>query len=173
MKRSSRCRRGARRRRSAATSSTRGATPCTLTALDGGKAMTEALNQAGIEYVCIGNHEFDFGFDFFASRMKAFKGKAINSNVENAELASLPRYDILAVGDRKVPTIAATPSISSSCFHIRHSRYDVLAVGARKVVVTGLLSEDTSIYAPSSTPSWLIASLTCGSARSGTFHSGR
>ena len=53
--------------------------------------------------------------------MKAFNGKCINSNAENPELASLPRYDVLKVGERNV-------------------------------VVTGLLPEDTSIYAPTNTP---------------------
>ena len=37
--------------------------PCTLTAIDGGRGMTEGLNQAGVDYVCLGNHEFDFGMD--------------------------------------------------------------------------------------------------------------
>ena len=95
--------------------------PCTLTALDGGRAMTEALNCAGIEFVGIGNHEFDFGFEVFVARMDAFKGKAVNSNISNKELAGLPRYSILSVGERKV-------------------------------VVTGLITEDTSIYAPANTP---------------------
>jgi len=95
--------------------------PCVLSALDGGKAMTEVLNLAGIDYVGIGNHEFDFGFDVFVARMREFKGKAINSNVSDAPLAGLPRYDIVSVGERKV-------------------------------VVTGLLTEDTSVYAPSNMP---------------------
>lgn len=95
--------------------------PCSLTAIDGGRGMTEGLNQAKIDYVCLGNHEFDFGFDVIASRMASFKGKCINSNVDNDKLAHLPTYDILEVGDKKV-------------------------------VVAGLLTGDTSIYAPSNTP---------------------
>jgi hypothetical protein len=34
--------------------------------------------------------------------MKQFKGKCINSNVTDAKLADLPKYDTLMVGERKV-----------------------------------------------------------------------
>ena len=95
--------------------------PCTITAIDGGQAMTEALNQAKIDYVMLGNHEFDFGFDVPVARMQAFNGKCVNGNIENAPINSLPRYDVVKVGDKNV-------------------------------VITGLLTEDTSIYAPSNTP---------------------
>ena len=95
--------------------------PCSLTAIDGGRGMTEALNKAKIDYVCLGNHEFDFGFDVVAARMNSFKGKCINSNVDNEKLNHLPKYDVLKVGERKV-------------------------------IVAGLLTGDTSIYAPSSRP---------------------
>ena len=97
--------------------------PCSLTAVDGGRGMTEGLNLAKIDYVCLGNHEFDFGVEVIAARMKQFKGKAINSNVVNAALdpSLLPKYDVIEVGERKV-------------------------------LVAGLLTGDTSIYAPSNTP---------------------
>ena len=49
--------------------------PCPLTALDGGRAMTEGLNKAKIEYVMLGNHELDYGFQWSVDRMQAFKGK--------------------------------------------------------------------------------------------------
>lgn len=96
--------------------------PCTLTAIDGGHGMTEGLGHAKVDYVCIGNHEFDFGFDVCAARMKQFKGKAINSNVSTAQLSALPKYDVVEVGEKKV-------------------------------LVTGFLTKDTSIYAPTNTPS--------------------
>ena len=76
--------------------------PCTLTAIDGGHGMTEGLGHAKIDYVCIGNHEFDFGFDVCAARAKQFKGKAINSNVSTAQLSALPKYDVVEVGEKKV-----------------------------------------------------------------------
>lgn len=97
--------------------------PCSLTAVDGGRGMTEGLNLAKLDYVCLGNHEFDFGFDVIATRVKQFKGKCINSNVpdERIDKKLLPKYDIIEVGDRKV-------------------------------LVAGLLTGDTSIYAPSNTP---------------------
>ena len=98
--------------------------PCILSAIDGGRAMTEALNHAGIDYVLLGNHEFDFGFEVPVARMNGFRGKCINTNVTTSALATLPKYDVLRVGERHV-------------------------------VVMGLLTEDTSIYAPSNTPTVL------------------
>ena len=95
--------------------------PCTLTAIDGGRGMTEGLDHAKIDYVCLGNHEFDFGFDVCATRAKQFKGKVINSNVSTAQVADLPKYDVVAVGDKKV-------------------------------LIGGFLTKDTSIYAPTNTP---------------------
>ena len=97
--------------------------PCSLTAVDGGRGMTEGLNLAKIDYVCLGNHEFDFGFDVIATRVKQFKGKCVNSNVPDERLDNklLPKYDVMEVGDKKV-------------------------------LVAGLLTGDTSIYAPSNTP---------------------
>lgn len=97
--------------------------PCSLTAVDGGRGMTEGLNLANIDYVCLGNHEFDFGFDVIATRIKQFKGKCVNSNVpdERLDQSLTPKYDVLEVGDKKV-------------------------------LVAGLLTGDTSIYAPSNTP---------------------
>jgi len=95
--------------------------PCTLTAIDGGRAMTEALSHAKVDYVMLGNHEFDFGFDVPVARMQAFPGKCLNGNITNAPINKLPKYDVVSVGDKKV-------------------------------VFTGLLTEDTSIYAPSNVP---------------------
>jgi len=76
--------------------------PCTLTAIDGGRGMTEALNQAMFDYVILGNHEFDFGMSVPVARMETFNGKCINSNVSSAPISSLPRYDVLPVGDKNV-----------------------------------------------------------------------
>jgi len=76
--------------------------PCILSALDGGKSMVEALNVVGIDYVGLGNHEFDFGFHALAARLADFRGKAINSNVSSEPLDKLPRYERIKVGSREV-----------------------------------------------------------------------
>ena len=76
--------------------------PCSLTAIDGGRAMTEGLNHAMLDYVMLGNHEFDFGFDVPISRMQTFNGKCLNSNISTAKMASLPKYDIIDVGGKQV-----------------------------------------------------------------------
>ena len=35
--------------------------PCVISSIDGGKAMGDALNTVPVDYVCFGNHEFDWG----------------------------------------------------------------------------------------------------------------
>ena len=35
--------------------------PSVFTTLDGGRVMADALSEACIDYVCLGNHEFDLG----------------------------------------------------------------------------------------------------------------
>jgi 2',3'-cyclic-nucleotide 2'-phosphodiesterase (5'-nucleotidase family) len=74
--------------------------PCVLTAIDGGKAMVEALSVAGIDYCCLGNHEFDIERKSLAKHMSEYSGTCVNSNVANKELAFMPKYALLKVGDR-------------------------------------------------------------------------
>jgi 2',3'-cyclic-nucleotide 2'-phosphodiesterase (5'-nucleotidase family) len=76
--------------------------PCIITALDGGTAMMEALNVVGFDYACLGNHELDLGFPVLSEHLKTFKGKLINSNVKNPEMAIFPKYDTYKVGDKTV-----------------------------------------------------------------------
>lgn len=76
--------------------------PCTMTALDGGQAMAKGLGMAKIDYVCLGNHEFDVGYDKLKDQLQYVTGKVVNSNVEVAQLAHLPRYEIVKVGARTV-----------------------------------------------------------------------
>ena len=76
--------------------------PCMLTALDGGQAMAEALNYARVDYVCLGNHEFDVGLDGLVHKLEAYKGTVVNSNVPMEELSHLPRSVPISVGDRTV-----------------------------------------------------------------------
>lgn len=76
--------------------------PCTLTSLDGGVTMVQALNVAGVDIVSLGNHEFDVGLTQLAEKLRAFRGVVLNSNVTSAELAHLPRYHTVRVGERRV-----------------------------------------------------------------------
>eukprot|EP00931_Biecheleriopsis_adriatica_P029141 TRINITY_DN17344_c0_g1_i3.p1 TRINITY_DN17344_c0_g1~~TRINITY_DN17344_c0_g1_i3.p1 ORF type:complete len:405 (+),score=75.67 TRINITY_DN17344_c0_g1_i3:32-1246(+) len=76
--------------------------PSTLTALDGGRRLMEGLNYAGIDYVCLGNHEFDLGFPALRERLKLFQGTVINSNCTNDELSELPKHVLVNVGGRRV-----------------------------------------------------------------------
>lgn len=81
--------------------------PCTLTSLDGGVAMLTALNEAAVDYVAFGNHEFDLPPELLQRRISEFKGTWLNSNVSNPSFVGrdkkpLPAYSMLQVGERKV-----------------------------------------------------------------------
>jgi len=81
--------------------------PCTLTNLDGGVAMLQALNEVPFDMVMFGNHEFDLKAPQLQTRIKEYDGKWINSNVTEPRFVDkndkpLPEYDIVMVGDKKV-----------------------------------------------------------------------
>mmetsp|Transcript_52204 Transcript_52204/g.124943 ORF Transcript_52204/g.124943 Transcript_52204/m.124943 type:complete len:572 (-) Transcript_52204:135-1850(-) len=76
--------------------------PCIHTALDGGTTMMQALNYAKLDYACLGNHEFDMNKKQLQVRLPIFRGKLINSNGEDPELSSLPKFDVIKVGDKNV-----------------------------------------------------------------------
>lgn len=81
--------------------------PCLITSLDGGKAMLDVLKVVNIDYICFGNHEFDVSLDVLQERFKTYEGKCLNSNILDLPIVdasgqSLPKYDIVAVGDRRV-----------------------------------------------------------------------
>ena len=96
--------------------------PCILSALDGGRAMATALDLAGVQYACIGNHELDLGFAALGARVNELhSATVINSNVPHESLDSLQKF--------------AT-----------------FQIGSRWCVLGGFLTEDPSIYAPSLHP---------------------
>jgi len=76
--------------------------PCLFTALDGGTTMVDGLNYAQLDYVCLGNHEFDLGKKQLATQLKAYKGKLLNTNCTDKELEDWPTYDVVDVGNKKI-----------------------------------------------------------------------
>ena len=53
--------------------------PSVFTTLDGGRVLVDALNEACVDYVCLGNHEFDLGLPRLKQMLRRFKGTVINS----------------------------------------------------------------------------------------------
>ena len=81
--------------------------PCLLTSVDGGKAMLDVLKVVNIDYICLGNHEFDVTVDVLRERFKTYEGKCLNSNILDLPIVDasgqpLPKYDIVEVGYRRV-----------------------------------------------------------------------
>ena len=74
--------------------------PSMLTAMDGGKSLTEGLSKACIDYACLGNHEFDLGFARLAACCAEFTGTVSNSIAPTAVVL------------RPLPTHAAVSTLS-------------------------------------------------------------
>lgn len=71
-----------------------------------GQQMIAAWNALGLDYACLGNHEFDFGPEVLIERMKESKFGWLGSNVidrrTNQPFNNMPRYVIRKVGGVKV-----------------------------------------------------------------------
>ena len=75
--------------------------PCILTSLDGGKGMMDAVSKSGLDYLCLGNHEFDLIVPALGEKLKDFPGKCLNTNgdvTKMPELAFLPTHDLVGEG---------------------------------------------------------------------------
>ena len=73
--------------------------PSLLSALDMGFGMVDTLLQAGIRYVCFGNHENDIPLDALFKRIEEFQaggGVWLNTNMPDFPM-KLPEYTILEV----------------------------------------------------------------------------
>ena len=71
-----------------------------------GQQMIAAWNVLGLDYACLGNHEFDFGPEVLIERMKESSFGWLGSNVidrrTNQPFNGMPRYVIRKVGGVKV-----------------------------------------------------------------------
>ncbi|CAL1171357.1 unnamed protein product [Cladocopium goreaui] len=106
--------------------------PCLHTSLDGGVTMMEALNYAKLDYVSLGNHEFDLGKAQLEARLSSYKGKLLNTNGMDDQLKTLPKYDVVDVGGKKVLMVGlciGDPSIYSanSCPEMKDFVHSIMA----------------------------------------------
>eukprot|EP00656_Telonema_subtile_P036347 TRINITY_DN4032_c0_g1_i2.p1 TRINITY_DN4032_c0_g1~~TRINITY_DN4032_c0_g1_i2.p1 ORF type:complete len:564 (-),score=167.28 TRINITY_DN4032_c0_g1_i2:292-1983(-) len=75
--------------------------PCIYTALDGGETMVSMITHATLDYICLGNHEYDLGFAGLSAKLREFPGKCLNSNDKGTPcLDWLPTHDLVQVGER-------------------------------------------------------------------------
>jgi hypothetical protein len=96
--------------------------PCVLTALDGGRAMVQGLNLAEADYVGLGNHELDLGYEGLNARLSETKPTVINSN-------------LVSVQDKAISNDVAP-------------NFATIQIGERWAVMGGFVTDDMSIYAP-------------------------
>ena len=118
--------------------------PSLLSSLDRGLGMVDCMNAAGIDYVCIGNHESDIPLNALHDRIRQSRFVWLNSNIPDFPstlpsganpLPLMPEYKIIEV------TSAADPA---------HTR---------RIGLIGLCSEDRSVMSKGAFGDCAISSL--------------
>ena len=94
--------------------------PSLLSSIDQGFGMIDVLNEVGVDYVCLGNHETDIPYTALVKRIAQFKGTFINTNM---------------------PTFS--PSLPKDC-KIKITSQD--GSHNREIAFLGLLLHDKTIY---------------------------
>ena len=56
--------------------------PSLLSSLDSGRAAVSVMNKVPVDYVCLGNHEFDHGTAALGARLAELNSVCLNTNVE-------------------------------------------------------------------------------------------
>jgi len=56
--------------------------PSALSLFDKGENMVKIMNKLGVQIICLGNHEFDFGYDLLRKRLEAVDALILNTNIE-------------------------------------------------------------------------------------------
>lgn len=99
--------------------------PSLLSSLDKGYGMVDCMDLAGIDYVCIGNHENDIALSHLHERIRQSKFIWLNSNMQSMplpkDMTKLPEYEIIEVNG---------------------------SGQKRRVALIGLNTEDPAIYRP-------------------------
>ncbi|KAJ9467321.1 hypothetical protein DIPPA_08457 [Diplonema papillatum] len=103
--------------------------PSLLSALDNGKAVVECMNDIGIDFVCIGNHENDVPLKELHKRIRESKFVWINSNIENFKLNDKVKA-MKWIVNNDLPRYATATSTD----------------GKRKLAFLGVLTEDKGLY---------------------------
>uniref|UniRef100_A0A7S3JTA4 EF-hand domain-containing protein n=1 Tax=Aureoumbra lagunensis TaxID=44058 RepID=A0A7S3JTA4_9STRA len=69
--------------------------PSVLAAFDGGLSNIEAIQEAGFDFVCLGDREFDVGFHLdrkaLTTKLETFSGQVLACNVMNQELSAISK----------------------------------------------------------------------------------
>jgi 2',3'-cyclic-nucleotide 2'-phosphodiesterase (5'-nucleotidase family) len=60
--------------------------PSLLSSIDKGNGIVDCMNESGVDFVCLGNHESDINIDFLYQRIKQSKFEWINSNIPDFTL---------------------------------------------------------------------------------------
>mmetsp|Transcript_35347 Transcript_35347/g.56427 ORF Transcript_35347/g.56427 Transcript_35347/m.56427 type:complete len:564 (+) Transcript_35347:384-2075(+) len=76
--------------------------PNVLSPIDNGYSFQKCFNAVGLTHYCFGNHEANLNIDDLQSRLNECSGEVLNSNIPSFDHPTLPRYDVINIGSRKV-----------------------------------------------------------------------
>lgn len=74
-----------------------------------GEKIAALMNKIGYTHITLGNHDFNYGYDYLKSYINNFKGKVICANVKDlkGQITNLAAYDIVEIQGKKVGLIGA------------------------------------------------------------------
>ena len=112
--------------------------PSLLSSLDSGRAAVSVMNKVPVDYVCLGNHEFDHGTAALGARLSELNSVCLNTNVE------VKTCENAAEGEDKeecefdggvAQFISETP------------KFEVITIGGLKIALLGLCTTTTPLSA--------------------------
>ena len=112
--------------------------PSLLSSLDSGRAAVSVMNKVPVDYVCLGNHEFDHGTAALGARLSELNSECLNTNVE------VKTCENAAEGEDKeecefdggvAQFISETP------------KFEVITIGGLKIALLGLCTTTTPLSA--------------------------
>jgi len=112
--------------------------PSLLSSLDSGRAAVSVMNKVPVDYVCLGNHEFDHGTAALGARLAELNSVCLNTNVEvkTCENAQEDEDKEECEYDANVAQfISETP------------KFEVTTIGGLKIALLGLCTTTTPLSA--------------------------
>ena len=111
----------------------------------------DLLNELGYDFWIPGNHDFDYGFDVFLDRGKAFKGETLCSNIVTEERLkpklTYTKWAIVKKKDIKIAIIGSTlPDINSSVAVSRNPLFRTVALSsALRIIMPKIMKENPDV----------------------------
>jgi 2',3'-cyclic-nucleotide 2'-phosphodiesterase (5'-nucleotidase family) len=112
--------------------------PSLLSSLDSGRAAVSVMNKVPVDYVCLGNHEFDHGTAALGARLAELNSVCLNTNVEVKTCEN-------AQDDEDKEECEYDSSVAQ--FISETPKFEVTTIGGLKIALLGLCTTTTPLSA--------------------------